>query len=258
MSEMSVNPLFFHRSVRQYEEREVADDTLEHIFRSMQRGSNTGNMQLYSVVLTTDAATKAALSPAHCGQPMVMQAPLVATFCADVARFMHWAALSNADSEAFYNFEMWQSAAIDATIAAERFALQAEHEGLGICYLGTTIYNPQMIINVLELPRGVMPVCTLTVGYPKQEPELQTRLPIGAIVHRDKYHTPADGEVEGFYAETVANPDNQAFVAENNKNSLAAVFTEVRYPRQGNELYSQRLLEALRRQGFLNPLIPNP
>lgn len=48
---------------------------------------------------------------------------------------------------------------------AQSFCDAAEERGLGICYLGTTAYNADKIIDALSLPRLVVPIVTVTVGY---------------------------------------------------------------------------------------------
>jgi len=62
------------------------------------RASNTGNMQLYSVVVTRDKSQKEKLAPAHFNQPMVTEAPVVLTFCADANRFVKWASYRRTDA----------------------------------------------------------------------------------------------------------------------------------------------------------------
>ena len=66
-------------------------------------------------------------------------------------------------------------------------ALAAEVHGLGICYLGTTLYNADRIIEILELPGNVIPVTTLVLGYPDESPGLTDRLPLEGFVHYEKY-----------------------------------------------------------------------
>src|SRR5690606_10666570 len=118
---------------------------------------NTGNMQTYSVVATTRSELKKQLAPAHFNQPMVKAAPVVLTFCADFNRFSTWCRERKAEP-GYDNFESFISAAVDAIVFAQTFAVAAESVGLGICYLGTTTYNAQEIIEVLKLPKLVMPV----------------------------------------------------------------------------------------------------
>ena len=150
------------------------------------RASTTGNMQLYSIVVTRDNAMKRKLSPAHFNQPTVVSAPVVLTFCADFNRFIKWCELNDA-KPGYDNFQSFFTAAIDALLVAEQFSVAAESQGLGVCYLGTTTYNCDKIIDVLQLPKYVVPVTTLTVGYPLVVPEQVDRLPYEAVVHNELY-----------------------------------------------------------------------
>ncbi|MCI5777993.1 MAG: nitroreductase family protein [Bacteroidales bacterium] len=245
------NPLFDHKTIRAYTSEPIAQTSVDRMLQAAIRGSNTGNMQLYSIVLTTDPEVKKALAPAHFNQPMVTAAPLVATVCVDVNRMTKWCEQSNAD-KAFFNFETFITATLDATIAAQNMTLAAEQDGLGICYLGTTTYNPDIIIDALSLPRGVFPVVTLTIGHPAANPGLTERLPQEAIAHAEKYHDYSADDITRLHAEKEANPENQEFVKENSKQNLAQVFAEVRYPRQNSEIFSAKLIDALRKQGFMN------
>lgn len=239
-----------HRSIRHYTEQPIDDATLNEILEAGIRASNTGNMQIYSIIITRDVETKKRLSPAHFNQPMICGAAAVLTFCADVNRMKHWCKVNNADA-GFDNFETFISAAIDATIAAQNVALEAEAHGLGICYLGTTTYNPDQIIDALQLPKGVFPITTVTIGYPAEQPPLTERLPLEAIVHYETYHDYTDDDINRLHAEKEQLPQNQQFVRENNKQNLAQVFSEIRYPRSNNEHFSQVLLDALKRQGMI-------
>ena len=143
------------------------------------------------------------------------------------------------------------TAATDAIIAAQNACLEAESNGLGICYLGTVIYNADKIIEILKLPKGVVPVATVTMGYPKQQLPLTERLPLEAIVHRETYHNFSASDIDRIYAETESLESNKKFIAENNKQTLAQVFAEVRYTKEGNEQASKCLLDVLKKQGFL-------
>ena len=171
-----IETIFGHRSVRSYRPEPVAEELLQRILTAGTRASNTGNMQVYSIVVTTDPDIKKQLSPCHFGQPMVMQAPVVLTFCADVRRFSLWCRQRGAEP-GYDNFVWFVNGAIDAVLASQNVALAAESEGLGICYLGTTTYNAAEIADVLGLPEGVVPVTTVTMGYPDVLPPLTDRLP---------------------------------------------------------------------------------
>lgn len=237
------------RSIRKYSDAPVSDELLRGLLAKAERTQTMGNLQLYSVVVTRSADMKQRLAPAHFNQPMVTEAPVVLTFCADTRRTSVWA--ENRDAVPGYdNFLSYQNAATDALLFCQTFCNLAEEEGLGCCFLGTTVYMPQLIIDVLKLPRLVMPVATITLGWPDEQPPLTDRLPLDAIMHDETYCDYTPGSIDRFYAEKEALPENREFVRVNNKQTLAQVFTDCRYTKKDNEAMSVGLLEALRKQGF--------
>lgn len=236
-------------TIRKYTEQSIDTALLTQLLETACRASNTGNMQTYSVIITRDQAQKQALAPAHFNQPMITQAPVVLTFCADYNRFSKWCESRKA-IPGYDNFQSFIAASIDAVICAQTFAVAAEAAGLGICYLGTTTYNAHQIIETLNLPRLVVPLVTLTVGYPAEIPPMQDRLPIQAIIHEEVYHESTYEDIDQWYAEKEALPAMQAFTRENNKETLAQVFTDVRYTKANNEHFSEVLLEVLKKQDF--------
>ncbi|MFO7671259.1 MAG: NADPH-dependent oxidoreductase [Bacteroidales bacterium] len=240
-----------HRSIRKYTGDPVPRVVLDYILEAGTRASTTGNMQVYSVIVTTDESLKEELAPCHFNQPMVKEAPVVLTFCADFNRFNKWCRLRNAEP-GFDNFLSFMTASIDALLVAQNVCIAAEDAGLGICYLGTTTYMAEKIIGVLNLPPGVVPVTTVTLGYPDEWPELTDRLPLEAVVHMEKYCDYSDSDIENLYREKELIKSYQEFVKENNKESLAQVFTDIRYKKSDNILFSNTLMNVLKKQGFMN------
>ena len=238
------------RTIRKYTTQDIPDALLNELLEVAARASNTGNMQLYSVVITRDKANKEKLAPAHFNQPMITAAPVVLTFCADANRFVKWAELRDA-VVGFDNFQTFIASTIDAMLFAQSFCTAAEEKGLGICYLGTTTYNPQMIIDTLQLPELVFPLTTITVGYPDSIPAQVDRLPLEAAVHQETYHDYTSEDIDKLYAYKESLPENKQFIEENQKETLAQVFTDIRYTKKDNEFMSDNLLKVLRQQGFL-------
>ena len=119
------------------------DDLLNEILTLGCRASTTGNMQVYSIVITRDDVKKRTF-PMHFNQKMITDAPVVLTFCADFNRFNKWCSLRNAEP-GYDNFLSFLTAAIDAIIVAQTVCIAAESKGLGICYLGTTTYMAKKI-----------------------------------------------------------------------------------------------------------------
>lgn len=238
------------RTIRKYTAQDLSDTLLNELLDIAARASNTGNMQLYSVVVTRDKANKEKLAPAHFNQPMITTAPVVLTFCADANRFVKWAEQRNAVA-GFDNFQTFIASTIDAMLFAQSFCTAAEEKGLGICYLGTTTYNADKIIEALSLPRLVVPVVTVTVGYPDGMPDQVERLPHEAVIHQETYTDYTPASIDTLYRDKEELEANKQFVKENNKETLAQVFTDVRYTKANNEYFSDVLLKVLEDQGFM-------
>ena len=239
-----------HRSIRKYAEKPLEEEILNKILMAGTRASTTGNMQVYSMVVTKDPELKNSLWEAHFKQDMVKQAPLVITFCADFNRFNKWCRERKAEP-GYDNFLSFFTAAIDALLVAQNVALAAESFDLGICYLGTTTYMAEKIIEILNLPEGVAPVTTLVLGYPDEHPGLTDRLPLEAVVHNETYQDYTSDDIDRLYAEKESMELTKQLLKENDKETLAQVFTDNRYTKKDNVAFSQALLKVLEKQGFM-------
>lgn len=243
--------IFKHRSIRKFKPTPIPDELLTEMLEAATRASTCGNMQLYSLVVTRDEARRRRLLPCHFNQQMVVEAPCVITVCADVHRFSMWCEQRDAHP-AYDNFGWFLTATIDAMLAAQNLALAAEDAGLGICYLGTTLYTAGEIVRELELPAGVIPVTTIVVGYPDEKPGLTDRLPLEAVVHYEKYNDYTAAEIDELWAEREESELTKRLLAENNLPNLARIFTERRYVREDNLALSRSYFELLKERGFFH------
>lgn len=237
------------RTIRKYQHKDIPAELLNGLLEESFRASTMGNMQLYSVVVTRNQEIKEKLAPAHFNQPMVTSAPVVLTFCADFNRFSKWCRQRKA-VPGYDNPISFLNAATDALLVTQNFCTLAEENGLGICYLGTTVYNPDQIVDVLGLPELVMPVATITVGYPDECPEQPDRLPLRGIVHEEVYHDYTPRQIDEIYAYKESLPENKHFVEINHTETLAQIFTDIRYRKSDNESMSETLKKTLQKQGF--------
>lgn len=236
-------------TVRKYTSRPVGDELLNSLLEKASHTQTMGNLQLYSVIVTRDEAMKERLAPAHFSQPMVTGAPVLLTFCADFRRTTDWA-LNRQGHPGYDNFLSYQNALTDALLFCQCFCDLAESEGLGLCFLGTTVYNPQLIIDVLRLPSLTFPVATITLGWPDETPQPSDRLPLEAFVHNETYNPYSPERIDAIYANKESLPENRHFVEVNGKETLAQVFTDIRYTAEANHAMSITLDDAIRRQGF--------
>lgn len=238
------------RSIRRYQDKDVDNTLLTRLIKEAERTQTMGNLQLYSVVVTRSKELKAKLAPAHFNQPMVTGAPVVLTFCADYRRTTLWAEQRQA-TPGYDNPLSFVNAMTDALLFCQTFCNLAEEEGLGCCFLGTTVYQPQSIIDTLQLPELVFPVATITLGWPDENPPLSDRLPVSTIIHEETFHDYGAADIDKAYAYKEQLDENKEFVKINNKQTLAQVFTDSRYTKADCEAMSETLLEALRKQKFL-------
>ena len=244
----AIETMLAHRSVRQFSSEPVAPELLVDIIECGLRASNTGNMQLYSIITTQEEPLRSELCKLHFGQ--CATAPLWLTICTDVRRYHHYCRVNQCD-EPYGNFLWFASALVDASLCAQNICVAAESRGLGLCYLGTVMYNTEQIANLLQCPEGVVPVITIAMGHPAEQPRESERLGQDAIVHSEVYHDPTDEDIVRTHRVRDEYPFNIQMVKENGTRNYCEIFTTRRYPRQQNEDISRSLLEFLRRQGMM-------
>lgn len=246
-----LNSLNSHRSVRKYSRQQVPDEVLQQVVEAATRASTTGNMQLYSIIVNRSEEMKKKIAPAHFNQPMVTEAPVVMTFCADFNRFNKWCCFRNAEP-GYDNLQSFMWAVVDTVAATQNACVAAESLGLGICYLGTVTFNAHELIKIYNLPKGVVPITCITMGYPDGETPLTDRLPLSAVLHDERYQDYDENRINDIYAERESSEETLRLLEENDLPNLARVFTERRYRAEDNVAFSKYFLQVLKEQGFMN------
>ena len=246
----TIQNLLSHRSIRHYQDKDISDEMLNNILTAASRGATTGNMQLYSIIVNKDKNIKQQLAPLHFNQPAVIEAPVVLTFCADFNRFIKWCDLRQAQ-HGFNNMQCYTWAVVDAVIAAQNAVIAAESMGLGTCYMGTVTYNVKPLCKLYQLPKHVVPVACVTIGYPAEQPDLTDRLPLKAVIHQERYHDYSDNDINDIYHEKEHSELTQQLLESNKMNNLAQIFAERRYTKQDNEHFAKELVDFLVEQDFM-------
>jgi nitroreductase len=252
--------LLRHRSIRSYKPDPIPATLVEQILGDAIAGSSSsGNLNAISMVLTRDSERKRRHYELHFEQDMILEAPLLVTFCADWFRTREWLKRRGARDN-FGNLIGWHVAAFDAIILAQSVCLGFEAQGLGICYMGTTLHSMGEIADFLELPDTCLPVTTIVVGYPAEDPPKRDRLPLRAFLHDETYHRPSGAELEAIYeqrevkgwARYMAHPELKAKVEELGITSLAQFYTSAaKYDPDVFREDSEKLRQVLERKHFL-------
>lgn len=252
--------LLNHRSIRQFKPDEIPQATLDEVLHEAVVGtSSSGNLNSYSMIVTRDPVRKRRLYELHGEQEFVLQAPLVITFCADWHRTRQWLRLRGARDN-FNNFLGYQVAANEAMLVSQSVTLGFEARGYGLCYMGTTLQAMGEIADYLQLPETCLPITTIAVGVPDEQPERRERLPLRAYVHDETYQEPSTAELEDLYQAReesgwqryMSMPRLRAMCEEGGITSLAQMYTSpYKYDPDAYAATSRRVLAALRGRGFL-------
>ena len=250
-----------HRSIRSYDPRPIEEGLIDRVLEeSLQGSSSSGNLNMVSVIKTEDPARKAQLCEMHFGQPMVLQAPLVLTFCADSFRTRQWLSQRGARLN-FGNLISWHVASFDAIILAQTTSLALESLGLGICYMGTTLHSMRRIADFLECPDHCLPVTSVVVGWPAEKLAQRDRLPRESWIHNETYQRPSaddidrhfgSREVKGWERYRSMGPEMIEKMDALGISSLAQYYTsDIKYATPAFERDSAELEALLRERGFL-------
>jgi len=249
-----------HRSIRRYRPDPVDPALVRQVCADAIAGSSSsGNLNSVSIVLTRDAERRRRMYELHFEQPMVLQAPLVVTFCADWFRTREWLRRRGARDN-FNNLIGYHVAAFDAMIVAQNVCLGFEAHGLGICYMGTTLHSMGAIADYLELPDTCVPVTTIVVGWPDEDPDKRDRLPPSGFLHDERYRRPTDAELEAIYERRevrgweryMSMPEVRAAIEARGIKSLAQYYTsEIKYDPDVFREDSAKLRALLEAKHFL-------
>jgi FMN reductase (NADPH) len=106
-----------------------------------------------------------------------------------------------------HSTEMLESflvSAVDVALVMQNAALAAESLGLGMCYIGGIRNNPAEVITLLKLPKFMLPISGMTLGWPDAEPALRPRLPLAAVLHWEAYDRAGEDAALRAYDKTMA------------------------------------------------------
>jgi nitroreductase len=157
-------------SCRAYQNKPVESEKLDKILDAARLAPSARNFQDWRFVVVTDKETRVQLSIAAANQAFVAQAPVVITCCSNIN---HWMRCGQ------------PTPPIDVAIAMEHMALTATSLGLATCWIGS--FYPNQVRQILQIQTHIHVIELLTLGYPAdQQPETK-RLPIDAIVCREKW-----------------------------------------------------------------------
>jgi len=178
-----------HRSIRKFKEKPLNEEQINAIVEAAQSASTSSYYQAYSIINITDPKLKHELRQVS-GQSYVENNPNLFVFCADMNRMMTSQSeeIQEKMKQNIENTEFFMMATIDTALAAQNAVIAAESMGLGICFIGSLRNNIKRVNDLLKLPKYVIPLFGIVVGYPNENPELKPRFNTDAILFENEYH----------------------------------------------------------------------
>lgn len=158
--------LLAHRSIRQFEQREIPDPTRKALMAASQSAATSSNLQLWSAVSVQDSDRRRTIAKLSGNQSQIIDCDWFVVFLADHYRLRKAAGEIGETASGLDYAEFHTMAVIDASLAAERMVCAAESLGIGICYIGAVRNDLAAVDRFLELPDGVIPLFGLCLGYP--------------------------------------------------------------------------------------------
>lgn len=158
-------------SVRVYLEKGVEQEKIDRLMESARLAPSASNRQEWRFVVVRDAETRKKLSEAANDQRFVTQAPVVIVCCAESDE--HVMACGH------------KCFLIDVAIAIDHITLAAVALGLGTCWVGA--FDQGKVKEILNVPKDIVVVELLTLGYPDDSWREKRRLSIEEIVKYEKW-----------------------------------------------------------------------
>ena len=190
----------------------IADQVAQHLAQALRaenvnrpggtlKGGYRG-MQPYSIIEVRDRDRRAQLNELLCEgrRPCIEKAPVSLVFCVDTHRMNRWSELEGGAPH-FTGIGVLWVALRGVYTAAQNAVIAAESLGLGSQYIQEIVWQPYTTLSFFQLPKHVLPVAMLIMGYPEERPPLAPSLPLETVAHREVYHDPSDEELLEAFAE---------------------------------------------------------
>jgi len=186
-----INLLKSHRSIRQFTDQTVEQDTINTLIEAGQAAATSSFIQACTVIQVNNPEVREQLAACAGGQAYVAAAPVFLVFCADMKRHQLACDMHDADMQSGFT-EQFITASLDTALFSQNLVVAAESLGLGTVYIGGLRNKIAEVAELLQLPELVYPVFGLCLGYPAQDPEVKPRLPVNVVLKQDVYDDTVD------------------------------------------------------------------
>ena len=194
----TIDLLRSHRSIRRFTDEPITDEQRAAIVASAQAASSSSFLQCTSIIRITDKALREQLVPLTGGQQHVAQAAEFWVFCADFNRHLQICPEAQLGLA-----EQLLLGVVDTAMLAQNAFTAAESLGLGGVYIGGIRNGIEAVTELLALPKHVLPLFGLCLGWPDEDHGIKPRMPAAMLMLENSYQ-PVDENVLAQYDEEMA------------------------------------------------------
>ncbi len=172
-----LNCLTKRKSIRNFKNKKVSNDLIIEIIKASQHAPNAS--EFYSVIWVKEKELISKL-------PYKRNNSEVLILCVDFNRLNK---LLVHNKHKLANLKSWIIiwGIIDTILFMQNIITACEIRKLGSVIFGGVIRKFDEYCNVLSIPKNVIPIAGLAVGYPAENPKPRPRLDIDNILHINKY-----------------------------------------------------------------------
>ena len=242
----TIELLLTRSSCRSFKNKPIPDDVLEYVLKAGVHAPTAGNLQPYSIIKIKDNKVNKKLAE-MCYQDFIGQAPVNLLFCIDWYRLKRWAEIEVAPFSADQSFRHFWKSFQDVIITAQNICTAADAMDLGSVYIGTVAEYFENLAEMFELPKGVMPVVLLCLGYPKHRPPVKRKLGIETVVHNEKYNIQSDEIIKDAYNEKYQQMKVE--INDERMTQMEAVCKKVH-----NQEFAEKCKNKILQNGYISPV----
>jgi len=234
----TIDLLRSHRSIRSFTDQPISDEQRAAIISAAQGASTSSFLQCSSIIRITDPALRETLVKYTGGQKYVASAAEFWVFCADFNRNLQ----INPQAELGLA-EQLLLGCVDTALLAQNAMTAAESLGLGGVFIGGIRNQVDDVIELLKLPKFVMPLFGFCIGYPAQDHQVKPRMPQAMLVHENGYQL-LDKQILADYDEQLAD-----YYLQRDRNARRDTWSDL-IVRTLKKEQRPHMLDALHRQGW--------
>jgi nitroreductase/FMN reductase [NAD(P)H] len=174
------------RVTRKYLDRAVDPSLLRLLCACALSAPTKSDLQQADIIIVKDLEKRCVIADLIPDQPFIRTAPVFLVFLANARRLPE---ISKLRGKPFPNdhLDLFFNASVDAAIALATFVCAADAVGLGTCPISVIRDHSARITELLALPRRVIPVAGMCVGWPAEPGHISARLPLSCTLHEDTY-----------------------------------------------------------------------